>query len=87
MSGEYRDKPGVAGRATAAFMLLNLPLATTAVVVFYLGGGATAEWWLRGILAVGVAASELAIVLETIGPPLKGWINQREWVEKPAPRT
>lgn len=75
-------KPGTALRATVAFALLNLPLIGTAAFAYWMGGGMGAEWWLRGILAVGVAVSEFAIVTTTIGPPLYDWIKSEEYVEK-----
>jgi hypothetical protein len=82
----YKAKPGVALRATAAFALLNLPLIGTVAFSYMLAGGSESEWWIRGILAVGVAVSELAIVINTIGPPLKDWIKSAEWVDEPDKR-
>lgn len=78
--GEWVKKPGLIYRATAAFALLNLPLIGTAWFVFLMGGNASSEWWLRGILAIAVAASEIGIVTSTIGPPLVEWIDGKEFV-------
>lgn len=75
-------RPGTAGRATAAFALLNLPLVVTVGAVYWLAGGIEAEWWLRGIIGVAVAVSEAAITLNTIGPPLMEWIKGEEYVEE-----
>ena len=85
--GRHLKKPGTALRATVAFGLLNLPLIITTAVVYHLGGGETAEWWVRGILAIGVAIAEFSIVVSTIGPPLYDWIKSEEYVpdnEKPS---
>ncbi len=82
MEGRQVKKPGTAGRATAAFALLNLPLVATAVFVFWLGGGNAAEWWLKGIMGVLVAVAEFSIVVTTIAPPLYEWIKGEEWVSE-----
>lgn len=78
----YERKPGTALRATAAFVLLNLPLVGTAAFTYWMGGGMGAEWWLRAVLAVAVAGSELAIVTTTIGPPLLDWIKSEEYIDR-----
>ena len=75
-------KPGTALRATVAFGLLNLPLVITTGFVYLLSGGETAEWWVRGILAIGVAVAEYTIVITTIGPPLYDWIRSEEFVKE-----
>jgi hypothetical protein len=83
----YAKKPGAAGRATVVFMLLNAPLVLTSAVVIWLSGGVNAEWYVRGILAVGFAVSEFAIVVNTIAPPMLDWIKSEEYVkdgEKPS---
>lgn len=77
---EWVRKPGVIYRATAAFALLNVPLVGTAWFVFLMGGNAASEWWLRAVLALAVAGSEIAIVTSTIGPPLVDWIGEKELV-------
>lgn len=80
-------KPGAAVRSMAAFGLLNLPLLVTGYVVYHLAGGETAEWWVRGIVAVLISAAEFSIVTTTIGPPLYDWIQGEESVkdgEKPS---
>jgi hypothetical protein len=61
-------KPGLFGRAIA--------------VAYWLSGGQSAEWWARGILAVGVAVAQFAIVSTTIGPPVMEWIEGKEYVEQ-----
>lgn len=81
------QKPGVALRATVAFALLNLPLIVTTFFVYFMSGGALAEWYVRGLLAVIVAVAEFTIVTQTIAPPLLGWIKGEELVkdgEKPS---
>lgn len=80
MSGRTIQKPGAALRATFAFFLLNLPLVITVAAVYMLSGGMTAEWWVRGILAIMVAVAEAVIVVETVGPPLRDWIKSEEYV-------
>ena len=79
---EYKNKPGVAGRATVAMVLLNVPLLLVGAAVYWLAGTADAEWWARGTLAVVLAVAEFAIVITTIAPPLYDWITQKEFVEK-----
>lgn len=75
-------KPGLFGRAIAAFFLFNLAVALTIAVAYWLSGGQSAEWWARGILAVGVAVAQFAIVSTTIGPPVMEWIEGKEYVEQ-----
>lgn len=77
----YVKKPGTAMRATVAFALLNVPLLITVYFVWLMSGGESAEWWVRGILAIAVAFAEFAIVVTTIGPPLYEWIKSEEYVD------
>lgn len=76
----YVSKPGLVWRALAAFILLNLPLILTIGFVWYLAGGDHAEWWVKGILAIGTAACELGIVAGTIADPLHKWIKSEEYI-------
>lgn len=78
--GEYKTRPGTAQRATVAFFLLNIPLFMTTYFVYWMGGQESADWWLRGILAIGFAAAEFAIVFSTITEPLYEWIKGKEYV-------
>jgi hypothetical protein len=77
---ETRQKPGVAGRATMAFALLNLPLFATTWLCYFMAGGDETLWWLRCILALGFAVAEFTLVTTTIGPPLMEWIESKETV-------
>ena len=81
MGSKQIQRPGTALRATAAFALLNLPLIGTVLFALWMAGGQDAEWWIRGILAILVAAAEFAIVT-TIAPPLYDWIKSEEWVDE-----
>ncbi len=81
------EKPGTAIRATIAFLILNLPLIIAAYFTYWISGGAAAEWYVRGIVAVGVTVAEFAIVVNTIGPPMAEWIRSEEVIkdnEKPS---
>lgn len=82
MARKLVQRKGVALRATFAFVLLNLPLMFTAFLCYYLAGGESSEWWVRGIVALMVAVGEFWIVVETIGPPLREWIRGEEWVDE-----
>lgn len=75
---QTRDKPGVGFRAAVVFFILNLPIIGVTYFAYWMAGGQGAEWFIRGVLAIGVAVAEFALVTTTIGPPLVDWIKSTE---------
>ncbi len=80
-------KPGYMRRAVIAWCILNgILIATLALIVFVIEPWMK-EWYVMVPLLIAVVVSEWIIMAETIGPIIRDWIKQDEYLnegEKPS---
>ena len=73
-------KPGYMRRAVIAWCILNGILIATLALVVYVVTPWMERWFVMIPLLVAVIVSEAVIMAETIGPIIRDWIKQDEYV-------
>lgn len=66
---------GIGFRAGIAYGVLNLILLVTVVIAVLIAPFTGQTLWLQAVLALLFVAGEATVVAQTIGPPLRDWIN------------
>jgi hypothetical protein len=81
---ELVKKPGYMFRACVAWFIYNfIALGTLAVIVWLVGPNVLNQWYVLVPIIVIIVVTEYAAFMDTIGPVIRDWVKQEEYVETP----